>query len=285
MQRVRRIPADCLADTGERAYSTSVFIQDRMLYRTDALSLHSVIQSSRFTVDIHAYPGILDRCYRHQNWAQYAATSAFSTNRLSLCRCCCLPPPTATNHVTLYIYQREKIHLHESFAERYSVLQINSIDFIVAFAITVSKVNSYQAELLKATQAYDNVKRATSPGRCSLMFADACRRFAYFTESLTTYLVFLSFVSRPRGPIIFVVSVGLFVCLSVCLFVCTEFFSAVFDPISIKLGHMLYVWVQLCLLEYRDCATPGGWVIPKTCIFTGFWPQKLSRPTVLIGLS
>jgi len=35
--------------------------------------------------------------------------------------------------------------------------------------------------------------------------------------------------------IIFVVSVGLFVCV--------EFFSAVFDPISIKLGHMLYVWV------------------------------------------
>jgi len=32
--------------------------------------------------------------------------------------------------------------------------------------------------------------------------------------------------------IIFVVSVG----LSVCLFVCAEFFSAVFDPISIKLG-------------------------------------------------
>jgi len=31
------------------------------------------------------------------------------------------------------------------------------------------------------------------------------------------------------------------VCLSVCLFV--QFFSAVFDPISIKLGHMLYVWV------------------------------------------
>jgi len=30
---------------------------------------------------------------------------------------------------------------------------------------------------------------------------------------------------------------------SVCLFVCAEFFSAVFDPVSIKLGHMLYVWV------------------------------------------
>jgi len=32
-------------------------------------------------------------------------------------------------------------------------------------------------------------------------------------------------------------------CVSVCLFVCAEFFSAVFNPISIKLGHMLYVWV------------------------------------------
>ena len=41
--------------------------------------------------------------------------------------------------------------------------------------------------------------------------------------------------------IIFVVSV--FVCLSVCLFVCAKFFSAAFDPISIKLGHVLYVWV------------------------------------------
>jgi len=33
------------------------------------------------------------------------------------------------------------------------------------------------------------------------------------------------------------------VCMSVCLFVCAEFFSAVFDPISIKLGHMLCVLV------------------------------------------
>jgi len=33
--------------------------------------------------------------------------------------------------------------------------------------------------------------------------------------------------------IIFVVSVG--------LFVCADFFSAVFDPILIKLGHMIYL--------------------------------------------
>jgi len=38
---------------------------------------------------------------------------------------------------------------------------------------------------------------------------------------------------------IFVVSVG----LSVSLFVCAEFFSAVSDQISVKLGHILYVWV------------------------------------------
>jgi len=49
----------------------------------------------------------------------------------------------------------------------------------------------------------------------------------------------LWFLVHGQVTIIFVVSVG----LSVCLFVCAEFFSAVFDPISIKLGHMLYVWV------------------------------------------
>jgi len=55
-------------------------------------------------------------------------------------------------------------------------------------------------------------------------------------------------------------SVCLSVCWFFCLFVCAEFFSAVFDPISIKLGHMLYVWVQLCPLQNRGCATPGaGW--------------------------
>jgi len=41
---------------------------------------------------------------------------------------------------------------------------------------------------------------------------------------------------HSQVTIIFVVS-----CLSVCLFV--QFFSAVFDPILIKLEHMLYVWV------------------------------------------
>ena len=73
------------------------------------------------------------------------------------------------------------------------------------------------------------------------------------------------FGSRPSDHYFRIVS------MSVCLFVCAEFFSAVFDPISIKLGHMLYV---LCPLEYRGCATPGGWVTPKNLYFYGFWGSK-----------
>ena len=83
------------------------------------------------------------------------------------------------------------------------------------------------------------------------------------------------FGSRPSDHYFrSVCSVCLFVCLSVCLFVClfvcAEFFSAVFDPIWIKLGHMLHVRVWLCPLEYRGCTTPGGWVTPKNLYFRGF---------------
>ena len=81
--------------------------------------------------------------------------------------------------------------------------------------------------------------------------------------------------------IIFVVSVG----LSVCLFVCAEFFSAVFDPISIKLGHVICLGLVVSL-EYTGCVTPGGWVTPKKLVFLGVLGlKKLSHPTVLIGLS
>jgi len=33
---------------------------------------------------------------------------------------------------------------------------------------------------------------------------------------------------------------------------------------------MLHVRVYLCPLEYRGCATPGGWVTPKNLYFRGF---------------
>jgi len=82
------------------------------------------------------------------------------------------------------------------------------------------------------------------------------------------------FLVHGQVTIIFVVSVCLSVCLFVCLFVCAELFSAVFDPIWIKLGHMLHVRVYLCPVEYRGCATPGGWVTPKKLVFLGV----LGRP-------
>ena len=42
----------------------------------------------------------------------------------------------------------------------------------------------------------------------------------------------------------------------------------------------------MCSLEYRGCATPGGWVTPKKLVFLGVLAlKKLSRPTVLIALS
>jgi len=75
------------------------------------------------------------------------------------------------------------------------------------------------------------------------------RIFFYFDGLMATplsqTLTFKSVTDKQKSlvhgqvTIIFVVSV----CLSVCLFACAEFFSAVFDPISFKLGHVLYVWV------------------------------------------
>jgi len=47
---------------------------------------------------------------------------------------------------------------------------------------------------------------------------------------------FIHFYPRDGAQVLAVV-VCLSVCLFVCLFVCAEFISAVFDLISIKLGH------------------------------------------------
>jgi len=90
------------------------------------------------------------------------------------------------------------------------------------------------------------------------------------------------FGSRPSDH--YFCSVGWFVCLFVCLFVCAEFFSAVFDRFRSNLD-ICYVSGSSCVpLElYRGCATPWGWVTPKNLYFRRL--KKLSRPTVLIGLS
>ena len=77
--------------------------------------------------------------------------------------------------------------------------------------------------------------------------SDVGRRIKTFTY-LLTYLLIRRLISLPHNDACFIGSrpsdhYFRSVCLFVCLFVCAEFFSAVFDPISIKLGHMLYVWV------------------------------------------
>ena len=64
-------------------------------------------------------------------------------------------------------------------------------------------------------------------------------KFAHKTWFCDLVNPFGKFLVHGQVTVIFVVSAG----LSVCLFVCAEFFSAVFDPISIKLRHMLHVWV------------------------------------------
>ena len=61
-------------------------------------------------------------------------------------------------------------------------------------------------------------------------------RFRFRSLYLTVvHVINVCMLVHSQVTIIFVVSV--------CLFVCAEFFSAMFDPISIKLGHILYVWV------------------------------------------
>jgi len=65
----------------------------------------------------------------------------------------------------------------------------------------------------------------------SLNFFTGCMLFLMPDQQCQSTAAPFAFMVHGQVTIIFVVSV--------CLFVCAEFFSAVFDPISIKLGHML----------------------------------------------
>jgi len=88
-------------------------------------------------------------------------------------------------------------------------------------------------EFQRTNAATGNERRPTvdrrNGGTCSVRWQCHACLCCFSSLSLLCVLV------HGQVTIIFVVSV----CLSVCLFVCAEFFSAVFDPISIKLGHML----------------------------------------------
>jgi len=88
------------------------------------------------------------------------------------------------------------------------------------------------------TTVSDSTRRA--PGR-EFQTTAWRLRIAYLGTGIFTILIFF-LVSAVRGLVIGS-RPGDHYFRSVCLFVCAEFFSAVFDPISIKFGRMLYVWV------------------------------------------
>ena len=95
--------------------------------------------------------------------------------------------------------------------------------------------------MASCTETRPNVDSAASVSRLDHRPRVVCDSQRVFLTAYYSFVLFGSILVHGEVTIIFVVSV----CLSVCLFVCAEFFSAVFDPISIKLGHMLslYVWV------------------------------------------
>jgi len=72
---------------------------------------------------------------------------------------------------------------------------------------------------------------------CVMTMQHTCSAYMLWSSDVCSF--HMPVLVHGQVTIIFVVSV----CLSVCLFVCAEFFSAVFDLISIKLAHMLYLWV------------------------------------------
>jgi len=59
----------------------------------------------------------------------------------------------------------------------------------------------------------------------------------------TLYIALYGYVHCTVELILVHGQVTIIFIVSVCLFVCAEFFSAVFNPIWIKLGHMLHVRV------------------------------------------
>ena len=73
------------------------------------------------------------------------------------------------------------------------------------------------------------------------------------------------------------------VCLSVCL--CRVFLSRLSSDFDQTRTYVICLGLVVPL-EYRGCATSGGWVTPKKLVFLGVLGlKKLSRPTVLIALS
>jgi len=100
----------------------------------------------------------------------------------------------------------------------------------------------YDCTEQSSTHRCTNEQKTTISHRQTLTIISFITRAVSKKSRLGGVMLQFSFIgSRPSDH--YFRSVCWFVCLSVCFFVCAEFFSAVFDPISIKLGHMLYVSV------------------------------------------
>jgi len=113
-----------------------------------------------------------------------------------------------------------------------------------------------------------------SQSRCPHLKEDPQQRLQWqkYTNLLKEYLV------HGQVTIIFIVSVCLFVCL------CRVFLSRVWSDFDQTWTYVVCLGLVVSL-EYRGCATPGGWLTPKKLVFLGVLGlKKLSRPTVFIGL-
>jgi len=73
--------------------------------------------------------------------------------------------------------------------------------------------------------------------------------------------------------IIFIVSVGLSVCL------CRVFLSRVWSDFHQTRTHVTCLGLVVSF-RYRDCTTPGGWVTLKKLVFWGFWGSRIAPPAV-----
>ena len=101
-----------------------------------------------------------------------------------------------------------------------------------------------------------------------------------FSQLRTIASLILLIDSRPSDH--YFRSVCWFVCLFVCL--CRVFLSRLWSDFD-QTRTYVNVWDSGSSLEYMGCATPGaGWPL-KSCIFRGLSAEKLSCPTVLVGLS
>jgi len=112
---------------------------------------------------------------------------------------------------------------------------------VKAFIVLTADYASHDQQQL-IEQLQEHARNATAPYKYPRKVSSMISSADQLSIAADSYAIAILLV-HDQVTIIFVVSVALSVCLSVCLFVCAEFFSAVFDPISTKLGHMLYVLV------------------------------------------